>query len=147
MRRSSRSETRQNGTGGPEQGNVIVEFVGVMAILVVPAVIALLAVSALLMGQSALSAAARDGARAFVRSDSGIDAYDRAQAVAQQALDSRGVDAVAHISVVCSDDPCLSPGATVTLTVQADIDLPYVAPVRLTQESTMQVDEFRPVRE
>ena len=57
MRHSS--EQFSEGTRSSERGNAIVEFVGVMAVLVVPAVIALLAVSALLMGQSALTAAAR----------------------------------------------------------------------------------------
>lgn len=145
MRHSS--EQFSEGTRSSERGNAIVEFVGVMAVLVVPAVIALLAVSALLMGQSALTAAARESTRAFVRADTTVQAHSRAQTFAQQALDSRGVDSAAIVSVSCSAHPCLTPGATVTITVEADIEVPYLTTMRLSRQATLPVDEYRALRE
>ena len=145
MRHSS--EQFSEGTRSSERGNAIVEFVGVMAVLVVPAVIALLAVSALLMGQSALTAAARESARSFVRADTTVQAHGRAQTFAQQALDSRGVDSAAIVSVSCSARPCLTPGATVTITVEADIEVPYLTTMRLSRQATLPVDEYRALRE
>ena len=86
------SNAKSNGVAKGEEGNAIVEFVGVMGILVVPAVIALVVASAPLLGQSALTAAARDSARAFARSDTVAEAWVRAQSFADQALESRGID-------------------------------------------------------
>lgn len=130
-----------------EDGNAVVEFVGVLAVLVVPAVIALLAASALLMGQTALGAAARDGARAFVRADTVAQGYEHSERLAQQALDSRGVQAQALVDVQCLATPCLSPGAAVTFTVQADIEMPFLHSVKLTREATVAVDELRVMRQ
>ncbi|WP_273487920.1 TadE family protein [Ancrocorticia populi] len=141
------SNAKSNAVAKGEGGNAIVEFVGVMGILVVPAVIALVVASALLLGQSAVTAAARDSARAFARSDTVAEAWVRAQSFADQALESRGIDSGAFLTISCSEDPCLSPDATVSVRVEADISVPYLSPIRMSREATMPVDEFRAIRD
>lgn len=131
-----------------ESGNVVVEFVGVMIILVVPALLALLATSSLLMGQAAITAAARDGARAFVRAESVAQGRHRATDIAAEAFDQRGVDADVTVDFVCSATPCLTPGAAVTTTVRATVRLTSVGmTVTLDESLRLPVDELREERE
>lgn len=133
---------------GAESGNVVVEFVGVMIILVVPALLALLATSSLLMGQAAITAAARDGARAFVRAESVAQGRHHATDIATEAFDQRGVDAEVAIDFVCSATPCLTPGAAVTTTVRANVRLTSVGmTVTLDESLRLPVDELREERE
>ena len=131
-----------------ESGNVIVEFVGVMIILVVPALLSLLAVSSLLMGQAAITAATRDGARAFVRAESVVQGRQHATHIATEAFEQRGVDADVTVDFVCSATPCLSPGAAVTTTVRANVRLTSVGmSVTLDEGLRLPVDELREGRE
>ncbi len=138
----------ESGNGGTESGNVVVEFVGVMIILVVPALLSLLAVSSLLMGQAAITAAARDGARAFVRAESVAQGRQHATHVATEAFEQRGVDADVTLDFACSAIPCLTPGASVTTTVRANVVLTSVGlTVTLDESLQLPVDELREERE
>ncbi|MFT3945092.1 MAG: hypothetical protein QM705_14890 [Ancrocorticia sp.] len=131
-----------------ESGNVIVEFVGVMIVLVVPALLALLAASSLLLGQAAVTAAVRDGARAFVRAESAMQGRHHATQIATEAFEQRGVDADVTVDFACSAIPCLTPGASVTTTVRAHVLLTSVGmTVTLDESLQLPVDELREERE
>ena len=131
-----------------ESGNVVVEFVGVLIVLVVPALLAMLAVSSLLMGQAAATAAARDAGRAFVRAESTSQGRLRAEAIARESFAQRGVDANVTLDFRCSAPSCLAPGAHVTATVHARVPLSYLGTsVTLRETVTLPVDELREQRE
>mgnify|MGYP006981345031 CR=1 FL=1 len=131
-----------------ESGNVVVEFVGVLIILVVPALLAMLAISSLLMGQAAATAAARDAGRAFVRAENTSQGRLRAEAIAVESFAQRGVDADVILDVRCSAVPCLVPGAYVTTTVRAQVPLSCLGmSVTLRETVTLPVDELRELRE
>ncbi len=131
-----------------ESGNVLVEFVGVMIVLVVPGLLALLAISSLLMGQAAITAAARDSARAFVRAESVAQGRQHAASIAAEAFEQRGVDADVTVDFACSAIPCLTPGASVTTTVRASVRLTSVGMTAILDESLrLPVDELREKRE
>ncbi len=148
MRLSSSPEPGSGADNETESGNVIVEFVGVMIILVVPALLSLLAVSSLLMGQAAITAAVRDGARAFVRAESVAQGRQHGATIAAEAFEQRGVDADVTVDFACSATPCLSPGASVTTTVRANVHLTSVGlTVTLDESLRLPVDELREERE
>lgn len=144
----NRGLARQQELHSTESGNVIVEFVGVMIVLVVPALLALLAASSLLLGQAAITAAVRDGARAFVRAESAMQGRHHATQIAAEAFEQRGVDAEVTVDFACSATPCLSPGASVTTTVRAHVVLTSVGmTVTLDESLQLPVDELREERE
>lgn len=140
--------------GGPrpaiswrEEGNVVVEFVGVLVVLVVPALLALLAVSSLLMAQAAVTAAVRDAGRAFVRAESVSQGRQQAEGFAHEAFEQRGVEAIVTLDFRCVVPACLSPGSRVTTTVRADVDLaPLGTSITLEESMTFPVDELREER-
>ncbi|MDO4887339.1 MAG: TadE/TadG family type IV pilus assembly protein [Actinomycetaceae bacterium] len=137
----------RQGAGG-ESGNVVVEFVGVMGVLMVPAIIAILVFSTLIGARMAVDAAARDAARAYVRAESSEQGRVRAQAMADLALRERGIDAPARLEVRCSANPCLSPSGTIEVRVVAAVSLPLVGGrADVGQTHTFAVDEFRQVRQ
>lgn len=58
-----------------EDGNAIVEFVGVMVVIIIPALVLLTGLATTTMAQLALNDAARQSARAYVRAQSASAAY------------------------------------------------------------------------
>ncbi len=130
-----------------ESGNVVVEFVGVLIVLVVPALLGLLAVSSLLMAQAATTAAVRDAGRAFVRADTTEQGRRQAERIAQESFDQRGVEANLVLDFRCSASGCLTPGSHVTTTVRARVPLTHLGgAVTLEETVTLPVDELREER-
>jgi hypothetical protein len=137
MRRSRRSSSEFVGTPRgvsrrarwltQERGSASLEFLTVGIILLVPLVYLVLALAAIQAGALGAEGAARQAARvAVIATDgSGSDAaVDRAVRV---ALADYGIDAAAaSVTVVCDRADCLEPGARVSVSVLARIELPLV---------------------
>jgi hypothetical protein len=137
MRRSRRSGSERGGTPRgvsrrarwltQERGSASLEFLTVGIILLVPLVYLVLALAAIQAGALGVEGAARQAARvAVIATDgSGSDAaVDRAVRV---ALADYGIDAAAaSVTVVCDRADCLEPGARVSVSVLARIELPLV---------------------
>ncbi|MDY5153346.1 hypothetical protein SAMN05421878_11058 [Actinobaculum suis] len=133
----------QNGNTA-ERGNVIVEAVGAMTIFGVSLIVLALAAASIFSASSAATTAAREAARAFVQARDTASAERRAASVAAQALADQGVESNGGISVQCSDNPCLTPGATVTISVHARAPIPYFGTaVQITRSNSMLVDRYR----
>lgn len=131
-----------------ERGNAIVEFVAVIALLLVPAIIATTALSTLLSAKNAAASAARNAARVYVRSESSPTGRTRATAIARLAFADRGINAEPRITFRCTRDPCLSPGGYVDVTMSADVALPLVdIPIAVTEVRRFPVDALRKVRQ
>ena len=131
------------------EGNVIVEFIGITVALLVP--LSIIANSSIMVANAYLSAdiSARTAARAFVvsRSDSsGSRAANSAAELVANDFDSGNQEITTKIS--CSKKPCLSPGGFVTVIVskKVKLDLPRALGSRslvVTSQHTAIVDELR----
>ena len=131
------------------EGNVIVEFIGITVALLVP--LSIIANSSIMVANAYLSTdvSARTAARAFVVSSSdasGSQAASTAAGLVAQDFDSRNGAIATKIS--CSKNPCLSPGGFVTVRVskKVSLNLPKALGSRsvvVTSQHTSVVDELR----
>ena len=132
-----------------DDGNVIVEFIGVTVALLIP--ISIVASTSLIVAQSYLATdiAARNGSRAFVISRNDATANQDARSAANLAMqDHKALDENVSVHTTCTKNPCLTPGGFVTVTVSRQIDLSL--PINLGSRSvlvsaqhTAIVDELR----
>jgi hypothetical protein len=136
MRRSRRSSDaagvwrgirRRLATLAHERGSASLEFLTVGIVLLVPLVYLVLALAAIQAGALGVEGAARQAARvAVIAADPGDSdaAVDRAVRV---ALADYGIDAAAaSVSVTCDRTDCLEPGARVSVSVLARVEVPLV---------------------
>jgi len=139
-----------------EAGAALVEFLGTAVLLLVPLVYLVLTVAQVQAGAFAVEGAAREAGRAMVTADSSEAGAQRARAAAGIAFGDQGF-AVADgsVSLECSADPCLTPGATVGVRTRLAVPLPFVpealrdwlpleVPVTATHVAT--VDEYGTAR-
>ncbi|MFM1777591.1 MAG: hypothetical protein RL741_209 [Actinomycetota bacterium] len=119
-----------------DDGNVIIEFIGVTVALLIP--ISIVASASLIVAQSYLATdiAARNGSRAFVISSNDATANQDARSAANLAMqDHKALDENVSVSTVCTKNPCLTPGGFVTVTVSRQIDLSL--PINLGSRSVL----------
>jgi hypothetical protein len=132
-----------------DDGNVIVEFIGITVALLVP--LSIIASSSIMVANAYLSTdvSARTAARAFVVSSSDVSgsrAANSAAGLIAQDFDSR--DASITTKITCSKNPCLSPGGFVTVRVSKEVRL-YLPrafgsrSVVVASQHTAVVDELR----
>ena len=130
-----------------EPGNAIVEFVGVIVVLVVPALILLSIFITATSANFAISSAARDAARSFIRADSGMEAVASGESAANRAWNARGLDGDIAVDFQCSANPCLTPGESVRAEVTGTVTVPILGTKLTVSDSlTVTVDEFRRTR-
>src|SRR4051812_6922625 len=99
----------------------------------------------------AVTEAAREAGRAFVTADDVAQGEERAGYAADLALADHGLDGPAP-QIDCSDPECLTPGATVRITVSYDVPLPLLGRafgalpghIPVSGEYVAVVDRFRP---
>ncbi|WP_277212550.1 pilus assembly protein [Isoptericola croceus] len=117
-------EERRDG----ESGAAVVEFLGVSVLLLVPLVYLVVTLSQVHAAAFAVEGAAREAARAVVTADSSAEGAARAAAATRIALGDQGfdVDGADLLTVECSADPCLTPGATIGVSVRYEVPLPLV---------------------
>lgn len=133
-------------SGDVEAGNAVVEFIGVMVVIIIPALVLLIGLATTTRAQLALDDAARQSVRAFIREDSGAAAHARAHATALTAWDSRGFSEPLGVGFSCAASPCLSPGASVSVDVSASVSVPIIGSVTMSAHQSMVVDQYRVVR-
>jgi hypothetical protein len=132
-----------------DNGNVVVEFIGITVALLVP--LSIIASSSTSVANAYLSTdvSARTAARAFVVSSSdagGIRAANSAAGLVAQDFDAH--NAAITTKVTCSKNPCLSPGGFVTVRVSKEValNLPRAFGSRsvvVSSQHTAVVDELR----
>ena len=144
---------RPSGSAAADEGNAIVEFVYLAVLLMVPLVYVLLTVFRVQGAAYAASSAAREAGRVFSTSDVVDDAHPRAFVAAQIVMgDSNLSLSEEHLRIVCSSDPCLSPGSRVNVVIVYDVSLPLLprlfdgralATVQVTSRHLEVVDRYR----
>jgi Flp pilus assembly protein TadG len=136
-----------------DEGSASLEFVVLGVLLMVPLAYLMITVFAVQSAAYGVSAASREAGRAYVQSPAGADPGERAYAAARVALRDHGIDlARDQVSITCSAEPCLTPGAAVEVRVDVAVGLPWVpelfgevpASVAVHGEHTAVVDRFRP---
>jgi hypothetical protein len=131
----------------------MVEFTFLGVLLFVPLVYVVLAVFDVQRASYGASTAVREAGRAYVGADSVAEAEARAEAAARLAMADQGLElAPGELTVSCSADPCLTPGAVVTVELHTSVPLPWVpvlgdrpaASVSVDARHDAVVDAFRP---
>jgi len=132
-----------------DQGNVIVEFIGITVSLLVPISIIASACISIAGGFLSTDISARTAARAFVISADEVTAKKNALSTARLVSDEYGSKrSNVMTKISCTKRPCLSPGGFVTVKVSRDVtlNLPRVFGSReltVTSQHTLVVDELR----
>ena len=138
-----------------DAGSATVEFVLFSLLLLVPFTYVLLTVFQVQRAAYAVTEAARESGRAFAPALSEADGGRSAEAAASLALRDQGLSSSSlDLRIICSAHPCLTPGATVTVTIVEQVTLPWVpsmlgrpaASVTVRAVHVETVDRFRPVR-
>jgi Flp pilus assembly protein TadG len=139
-----------------DRGAAMVEFVVIFVVLLVPLVYLVLAVFDVQRNAYAATAATREAGRVFVLADSSQSGERQARAAAALALADHGIDASSGtLTITCSATPCLTPGATVTVSYDTVVPLPFVpdlgadrplAAVAVHSRRTLIVDPLMPAR-
>lgn len=160
-RRPAASLARRGGLGGDgrgrrragDGGSASVEFVLFGIGLLVPLAYVLVTIFAVQSAAYGVSSASREAGRAFVQSPVGADPYQRAYTAAWVALQDHDIElAPSQLAISCSATPCLTPGATVEVSIDLEVALPLVprifdevpASVGVDGRHTAVVDRFRP---
>lgn len=124
---SPRPRDRQVGARLGDEGNALVEFTWLGILLLVPLVWIMLAVFDVQRGSYGVSAAARAGARAYSLSADDASGRASAQQAVGLAMTDQGMRAAdAEVQISCSQQPCHSPGAVVTVRVHSRVALPWL---------------------
>jgi len=140
-----------------DAGSALVEFLGISLVLLVPIVYLVLVLGRIQAATFATEGAAREAARVYVVADDTRQGAARAVTAVGVALTDQGFDddPAAALTVRCSSDPCLTPGAEVAATVQVRVPLPFVPSfvrdvvpleVPVTAERVAPVDAYRAAR-
>ena len=160
IRRLRVAVARRVGSG--EDGNVVLEFIVLTALLMVPLVYLLLAVFRVQGSAYGVIEATREAGRAFVDAKSTNDAYLQACTAATIAMRNQLPDAFdcsTELKIRClsDDDSCaasLTPGETVRVEIDLSVGLPMLPasvfgqPTAIALHSVHDevVDEFRSAR-
>lgn len=141
---------------GDDSGSAIVEFLGLAVLLLLPLVYVLLTVFSVQRAAYAVSSASREAARVYVAAESSADGEARAAAAVDIVLRDSGLTpGVGAMEVSCSERPCLTPGATVTVVLRHEVTLPLAPPfldadgpatVPVTGEHVELVDRYQQAR-
>lgn len=138
-------------TAPREEGTATIEFTFLSILLLVPLVYVVLSASQVQRTAYAASEAARDAGRAYVRAASADEGERQALAAAVLAFRDQGLTLPGDaVRISCSADPCLTPGARVTVDIHAQAVLPGVpsigraaASVAVSASHVEVVDSFR----
>jgi Flp pilus assembly protein TadG len=136
---------------GSDEGTATIEFTFLSVLLLVPLVYVVLSASQVQRTAYAASEAARDAGRAYVRADTAEDGERQAYAAARLAFRDQGLELDADaVRITCSADPCLTPGARVTVSIRTQAALPGVpaigraaASIAVSAQHVEVVDAFR----
>lgn len=133
-----------------EQGNALVEFVVLSAALLIPTLYLVLTLGNVQAAVFAADTIARDTARIHaVEADPGT-AAERSSRHAAMILEDHGLAAEDVVTLRCSEDPCATPGGTVTAQVRIPVPVPGLGPilgeggpVAVGSSHAVQVDQYR----
>jgi hypothetical protein len=105
----------------------MVEFLGAALLLLIPLVYLVVTLGRVQAGAFAAEGAARDAVRAMVTAESSAAGAARAEAAVGIALADQGFARESGaLTLECSAQPCLMPGAAVGAVVRVEVPLPLL---------------------
>lgn len=133
-----------------EDGNTIVEFVVLSAALLIPSLYLVLTLGSVQAAVFAADTIARDAARIHAVEGDPHRAAQRTQQHTDLVLEDYRLGASDVVSISCSEDPCSTPGGTVTAQVRIPVPVPGLGPilgdtgpVAVGAVHAVQVDQYR----
>src|SRR5699024_6898680 len=121
---------RRGGTRlGAEEGNALVEFVVLSAALLIPCLYLVLTLGGVQAAVFAADTIARDAARIHATEPDGSAAAERSARHSAMILEDHGLPAGDVLTLRCSEDPCATPGGTVTAEVRIPVPVPGLGPL------------------
>jgi len=115
---------------GRDDGNAMVEFIALAVVLLIPLVYAVLTALTVERAAYAVTAAAREAGRVYIRDGADAQAYAAAFTAADVAMRDQGLDlAPGDLVIFCNDDPCDAAGAILHVEIDRTVPLPLVPTV------------------
>lgn len=130
---------------GVEEGNALVEFVVLAVALLIPSLYMVLTLGSVQSAVFAADVIARDAARIHAVERDPSTAAARTEEHTDLVLADFGLESASGgdaVEITCSDDPCATPGGTVTATVHLAVPIPGLGPV-LGQDGPVTVSSTR----
>lgn len=114
-----------------DDGSASIEFISAGLLLLVPVMYLVIALSAVQQAMLSTEGASRHAVRVFVQASSEARAFERSTTAVQFAFADAHISQRASTTISCRPTPtdCLVPGSRVTVTVRANIPLPFVPDV------------------
>ena len=135
---------------GAEDGNALVEFVVLSAALLIPSLYLVLTLGNVQAAVFAADSISRDVARIHATEPDPARAAERAARHADMILEDHGLPNGDVISLHCSENPCATPGGTVSAQVRLPVPVPGLGPVlgetgpvAVGASHAVQVDQYR----
>lgn len=135
-----------------EEGNALVEFVVLSAALLIPCLYLVLTLGGVQAAVFAADTIARDTARIHATEPDEPAAREQSTRHSAMILEDHGLPAGDVVTLRCSEDPCASPGGTVTAEVRIPVPVPGLGPllgetgpVTVSSSHAVQVDQYRSV--
>lgn len=136
-----------------EDGNALVEFVVLSAALLIPSLYLVLTLGNVQAAVFAADTISRDAARIHATEQDPETAAHRAARHTEMVLEDHGLPSADVVTIHCSDDPCATPGGTVTARVRIPVPVPGLGPVlgesgpvAVGASHVVQVDQYRAER-
>ena len=133
-----------------ENGNAVLEFVVLSAALLIPALYLVLTLGNVQAAVFAADTISRDVARIHATEPDPGRAAVRSSHHTQMVLEDHGLPAGDVVEIECSEDPCSTPGGTVTARVRIPVPVPGLGPilgetgpVAVGSAHSVQVDQYR----
>lgn len=148
-----RVRTERSGRLDAEDGNALVEFVVLSAALLIPSLYLVLTLGNVQAAVFAADTISRDAARIHATEQDPRVAAERAARHTEMVLEDHGLPTVDVVTIRCSEDPCATPGGTVTAQVRIPVPVPGLGPVlgesgpvAVGASHVVQVDQYRAER-
>lgn len=133
-----------------EDGNALVEFVVLSAALLIPSLYLVLTLGNVQAAVFAADSISRDVARIHATEPDPARAMERANRHTEMILDDHGLATGEVVTLHCSEDPCATPGGTVSAQVRIPVPVPGLGPVlgetgpvNIGASHAVQVDRYR----
>ncbi|EWS80827.1 hypothetical protein [Brachybacterium phenoliresistens] len=132
------------------EGNALIEFVVLAVALLIPTLYLVLTLGSVQAAVFAADVIARDAARIHATETDPVAASGRSSAHARMVLEDFGLEPGDVVEIRCTEDPCATPGGTVTASVRIPVPIPGLGPVlggagpvAVSSEHIAPVDRYR----
>lgn len=112
-----------------DEGNAILEFVVLSAALLIPSLYLVLTLGNVQAAVFAADTISRDVARIHATETDPQRAAERSARHTEMVLEDHGLPPRDVVTLSCSEDPCATPGGTVSAQVRIGVPVPGLGPV------------------